>query len=379
MTAKYEGQKNEDGDAHGFGVEIHNDFLYKSQFENGHKLGVGIIKFTKGPKKGTVIKIEWGIGTITYPQKDDQLISHYAGDIDETNFEPKWYGQYTLKNKTKVVGLLSEAGNGVGKVIMNTGGYYLGNITNFKQDRLLGYKEFDKNGILQLQSDESNKYANLNATCPKLNTTSANFNTTSANFKGKCPYIRTISEDDEAKANDDAEKAIEVANKALQVEIAADEVVKEVNKVIDEIRKQNLIKDIVVEDVVEERANIQADNSKNTTKHGKIRQKLIEYIKDGSGSSTKDANADLSRSGTVSGNGNGSSSSVNGSSSSGNGWKENAYKTAAVGLGAAGIYYLYKNLNKSRKKGKRSKPSKRKEKKRSKRSKSRVSESSSNE
>jgi len=377
MTAKYKGKKNEDGYAHGFGVEIHNDFLYKSQFENGQKLGVGLITFTKGPKKGTVIKIEWGIGTITYPQKDDQLISHYAGDIDETNFQPKWYGQYTLKNKTKVVGLLSEAGNGVGKVILSTGGYYLGNITNFKQDPLLGYKEFDKNGILQLQSDESNKYANLNAT--NLNATCPKLNTTSENFKGKCPYIRTISEDDEAKANYDAEKAIEVANKALQVEIAADEVVKEVNKVIDEIRKQNLSKDVVVEDVVEERANIQADNSKNTTKHGKIRQKLIEYIKDRSGSSTKDANADLSRSGTVSGNGNGSSSSVNGSSSSVNGWKENAYKTAAVGLGAAGIYYLYKNLNKSRKKGKRSKPSKRKEKKRSKRSKSRVSESSSNE
>ncbi len=142
-TVKYEGQKNEKGQAHGLGIETTDEYVYKGEFEGGKKGGIGIVEF----KDGTIVKVDSSLehytavyGTVRYTNN-----TTYAGEIDETNFMPKFYGEYNFQGKQQIVGFFDKSGTGLGKVIDLSNKYtYLGDITNFKPDGF-GHKHYNIN------------------------------------------------------------------------------------------------------------------------------------------------------------------------------------------------------------------------------------------
>ncbi len=143
MPEKYEGQKNEKGQAHGLGIETTDEYEYKGQFESGIKTGFGVYKC----KDGTIIKINSDNkevnGFITYPTENNIL--SYAGAI--VNLKPGTHGRYSFKEKI-IIGNIEKDGNGSGKIIMNINSpnnhYYLGMISNFEPHGL-GY-EYNNDG-----------------------------------------------------------------------------------------------------------------------------------------------------------------------------------------------------------------------------------------
>jgi hypothetical protein len=143
MPVKYEGQKNEKGQAHGLGIETTDKYVYKGEFEDGKKVGIGVVTFNDK----TVVKIDSSTenvtGTIQYPNGKT-----YAGEIDKDNFMPEYYGEYNFPDKQKIIGFFDKQGSGLGKVIENytdspsTQQYFLGHIENFKPNGL-GYKQYN--------------------------------------------------------------------------------------------------------------------------------------------------------------------------------------------------------------------------------------------